>query len=163
MPRLEITAESTQQALAASLRSGVPSPPPADPLMLPWSAGVGKCLHTGRDLKLRGHGFMLCTIVADGSEWRDYQLRLRIGFAKSANLTAIIELRLSTAGRIEVAIGRSGVSIKQVVGEHWSVLRNDEGHRPVALDGVTLSFLRAGSLPVRLRPGAPCCASGSAA
>ena len=128
-------------------------PPPADPLMLPWSAGVGKCLHTGRDLKLRGHRFMLCTIVADGSEWQDYQLRLRIGFAKSANLTAIIELRLSTAGRIEVAIGRSGVSVEQLVGEHWSVLRNDEGHRPVARDGVTLSFLRAGSLPVRLSIG----------
>lgn len=153
LPRLEITAESTQQALAASLRTGVPSPPPTDPLTLPWSAGVGKCLHTGRDLTLRGHGFMLCTIVADGSEWRDYQLRLRIGFAKSANVTAIIELRLSTAGRIEVAIGRSGVSIKQLVEEHWSVLRNDEAHRPVARDGVTLSFLRAGTLPVRLSIG----------
>jgi len=149
--RLNITAGSTLKVLSGSLRTGVPSPPPADPLTLPWRAADGSCARSGTALKLRGHGFVLCTVAADGSEWRAYELRLRAIFARSANLTAIIELRVSAAGRIEVAIGRSGVSIKQLVGRRWSVLRSAAAKRPVGPDGVTSSFLRAGALPVRLR------------
>jgi poly-beta-1,6-N-acetyl-D-glucosamine N-deacetylase len=149
--RLNITAGSTLRVLSASLRTGVPGPPPANPLTLPWHTAHGRCARTGTALTLRGHGFVLCTVAADGSEWRGYELRLRASFARSADLTAIIELRLSTAGRIEVAIGRSGVSVKQLVRRRWSLLRTDAAKRPIGPDGVTLSFLRAGTLPVRLR------------
>lgn len=151
LPRLEITAATTLHALSTSIRTGVPSLPPPDPLTLPWTSAGGRCVRDGRALKLRGHGFDLCTVDANGSQWRNYELRLDLRFAKSADLTAIIELRLSTAGRIEVAIGRSGVSVKQLVGEHWSVLRTIAAHRPVAPDGATMSFLRTGALPVTLR------------
>lgn len=152
LSRLKVTAASTVSAVAASLSTGVPGPPPPDPLMLPWTAaGHGRCTPSGRALNLTSRGFVLCTVVADGSEWRDYELRLRLGFAKSANLTALVELRLTTAGRIEIAIGRSGVSVKQLTGQTWSLLRNVAAHRPVAPDGSTTSFLRSGALPVHLQ------------
>lgn len=151
LSRLKVTAASTVWAVAASLTTGVPGPPPPDPLVLPWTARNGRCTYSSRALNLTGRGFVLCTVVADGSEWRDYELRLRLGFAKSANLTALVELRLTTAGRIEIAIGRSGVSVKQLVGETWSLLRNVAAHRPVAPDGSTMSFLRSGALPVQLQ------------
>lgn len=151
LPRLEITAETTLKSLSASLMTGVPSLPPPDPLTLPWTGAGGRCGRNSRVLTLRGRGFALCTVNADGSRWQNYELRLQLGFAKSADLTAIIELRSSTAGRIEIAIGSIGVSIKQLVGQHWSVLSTDTARRPVTAQGVTLSFLRTGVMPVTVR------------
>ncbi len=151
LPRLDITATTTPQVLAASLRTGIPSPPPRDPLTLPWRSAGGACERTERGLRLQARGFALCEVVADGSQWRDYQLTLRLRFTPSADLTALIDLRFSTAGRIEIAIGRSGVSVKQYLHQRWTVLRTVAAPRPVAPDGVTLSFLRSGVMPVRLR------------
>jgi hypothetical protein len=151
LPRLDITAATTPQALAASLRTGIPSPPPPDPLTLPWRSDGGTCARTRLGLRLQARGFALCEVIADGSRWRDYGLSVRLRFAPSADLTALIDLRLSTAGRIEIAIGRSGVSVKQYVHQRWSVLQTVTAPRPVAPDGVTLSFLRSGVMPVRLR------------
>jgi hypothetical protein len=151
LPRLEITAATTLQTLSASIRTGVPSPPPADPLTLPWRSETGSCPGDHGTLKVRGHGFQLCTVNANGSQWRDYQLSMNLGFAKSATgLTAIIELRLSTTGLIEVAIGSVGVKVEQLVGDHVSS-RMIMASRPLAADGTTESFLRSGRLPAVLR------------
>jgi hypothetical protein len=89
-------------------------------------------------------------VVADGSLWRDYWLHLRLRFTPSADLTVIIELRLSTTSRIEIAIGRSGVSLKQYARQRWSVLGMATAPRPVTPGGVTLSFMRTGVMPVTL-------------
>jgi hypothetical protein len=151
LPRLDITAAATPQALAVSLRTGIPSPPPRDPLALPWRSVGGTCTRTGHGLRLQARGFALCEVVADGSQWHNYELTLRLQFAPSADLTAFIDLRLSAAGRIEIAIGRSGVSVKQYLHQRWAVLRTVAAPRPVAPNGATLSFLRSGVMPLRLR------------
>lgn len=151
LPRLEITAATSLRALSTVLRTGVPSPPPADPSTLPWRAEGGRCQVTHRRVVLTVRGFGLCAITADGSQWRNYQLRLDLRFVRSADITVLVELRVAAAGRVEVAIGRSGVSIKQLAGRRWSVLRAVAAHRPLAADGRTLSFLRTGALPVSLR------------
>lgn len=150
LSRLNITAATTLPELATSLRTGIPSPPPANPLTLPWRAQGGRCVRSGHAVTLKGRRFALCAVVADGSVWRNYWLHLRIRFAPSTDLSAIIELRLSMAGRIEIAIGRSGVSLKQYVGRRWSLLGTATAPRPLAPDGKTLSFLRSGVMDVTL-------------
>jgi biofilm PGA synthesis lipoprotein PgaB len=151
LPRLQITAATTLRALAENMRVGVPSPPPPAPLVLPWTADSGQCVRDNGTLRLRGRGFELCTADADGSQWRNYQLSLDLGFVKSADLTAIIELRLSTVGRIEIAIGSVGFSVKQLVGLHWRLLGTFTAPRPAAGRGATLSFLHTGALSATLR------------
>jgi hypothetical protein len=155
LPRLNITAATSLSQLATSLRTGIPSPPPANPLALPWRAQGGKCARSGHAVTLKGRRFALCSVVADGSVWRNYWLRLRIRFTPSADLTAIVELRLNTAGRIEIAIGRSGVSLKQLAGRRWSALGTATAPRPLAPDGTTLSFLRTGVMDVTLHVTGP--------
>lgn len=151
LPRLEITAATSLKDLATVLRTGVPSPPPSDPVSLPWRAEGGRCQVTHRRIVLTTRGFGLCVITADGSQWRNYQLRLDLRVVRSADVTALVELRVAAAGRIEVAIGRSGVSVKQLVGRRWSRLRTVAALRPLAASGRTLSFLRSGTLPVSVR------------
>jgi hypothetical protein len=100
----------------------------------------GTCRVSSRAVKLTADGFALCAPVANGREWRNYQVRLAV--RAPANVTAIVELRASTAGRIEIAIGRSGVSIKQQIGRRWFALRHVMALAQAAPDG---------TLPVKVR------------
>lgn len=121
LPRVGITKTDTLADLSLRLRTGVEGPPPADPLTLPWRPAGGQCVATARAVKLTTRHFALCTMVANGTQWRDYGVRLSI--AARRGTSAIIELRDDTGGCLEVAIGQSELSIKQRTGQHWTVLR----------------------------------------
>jgi hypothetical protein len=121
LPRVRVTVADTLASLYTRLRTGIPAPPPLHPLTLPWVAAGGACRISHGRLILRGHGFVLCTVSADGSRWRDYQLKLRV--TTPGSVTVIVQVRVSTAGRIEAAVGRTGISVEEEVGGHWSVLR----------------------------------------
>ena len=149
LPRVNITAAETLPRLSVDLRTGVAGPPPADPLTLPWRAVGGTCRVSSRAVKLTADGFALCAPVANGREWRNYQVRLAV--RAPANVTAIVELRASTAGRIEIAIGRSGVSIKQQIGRRWLALRHVMALAQAAPDGSVPALVGAGTLPVKVR------------
>lgn len=151
LPRLNITAAETLPRLSVDLRTGVAGPPPADPLSLPWRGTGGTCLVSGRAVKLTADGFALCAPVANGSQWRDYQVSL--GISAPSQVTAIIEMRVGTTGRIEIAIGRAGVSVKQRVGPRWFVLRQvtTAAMAPTDLAGQAPALVGAGRLPVTVR------------
>ena len=149
LPRMNITAKDTLHQMSVRLRTGVQAPPPPDPLTLPWHSMGGTCLVSRQTVRLAAEGFALCAPVANGKQWRDYQLRLSV--AAPADVTAIIELRVSTSGRIEIAIGRNGVSVKQQIGRRWLVLRQVMASTYAAPDGSVPSLVGEGSLPVTVQ------------
>lgn len=121
LPRIEVTKTDTLAGLSLRLRTGVEGPPPANPLSLPWRPAGGRCVATARAVTLTAKHFALCTVVANGTRWHDYGVRLSI--AARPGTSAIIELRDDADGCLEVAIGQSELSIKQRTGQHWTVLR----------------------------------------
>jgi poly-beta-1,6-N-acetyl-D-glucosamine N-deacetylase len=121
LPRLNITAADSLQSLSVRLRTGVQAPPPADPLTLPWVGAGGDCVVSQADVKLTARRFALCTVVANGARWRDYGLRLRV--TARPGVTAIVELRNSDHGVLEVAVGTGRVAVKQRTGTRWTVLK----------------------------------------
>jgi poly-beta-1,6-N-acetyl-D-glucosamine N-deacetylase len=148
LPRLTVAAADTLRSLSLRLRTGVQSPPPADPLTLPWLGAGGHCTVSRAGVVLTTQRFALCTVAANGARWRDYALRGAITARRG--VTAIIEVRSSTAGCLEVAVGTSLVSIKQRVGRDWSVLR--EARMPaVKAGGHARSLLGGRALPVEVR------------
>jgi Polysaccharide deacetylase len=147
LPRLNVTAKDTLRSLSVRLRTGVQSPPPSNPLTLPWQGAGGSCAVSSNGVELTTRRFALCTVLANGIRWRNYGLRLQV--AARAGVTAIIELRNSTAGCLEVAIGTGRVSVKQRVGRQWTVL-GEAGMpaQPAALGGSPRPLLGPGALPV---------------
>jgi hypothetical protein len=147
LPRLNITAKDTLRSLSVRLRTGVQSPPPSDPLTLPWHGAGGNCTVARNGVKLTAKRFALCTVLANGTRWRSYGLRMRV--TAHTGVTAIVELRDSLTGCLEVAIGTGRVSVKQRVGRHWTEL--GEASVPpqqTALGGSIAPLLGAGALPV---------------
>lgn len=145
LPRIEITKTDTLADLSLRLRTGVEGPPPSDPLTLPWQPAGGRCSASARAITLTAKHFALCTVVANGARWRNYGVRLSVAARPGAS--AIIELRNSTDGCLEVAIGQSELSIKQRTGRHWTVLRAVRA--PLAGPaGTRAALVGAGRLPV---------------
>lgn len=142
LPRVSVTAADTLQRLSMRLRVGVQAPPARDPLTLPWLHAGGKCHASAAAVRLSTRRFALCTVLANGTRWHNYQLSLSV--AAPATATAIVELRVSLDSCIEVAIGRSQLSIKQRVGRHWRVLQEV----PAASAGL-LELLGPDPLPVK--------------
>jgi poly-beta-1,6-N-acetyl-D-glucosamine N-deacetylase len=128
LPRIRVTPAETPSALGARLRAGAPAGPPANPLTLPWEDLGGTYRVSGRAVVLSAARFGLCVVAANGSQWRDYRLRLRAD--APAAVTRLVEVRVSRAGRAEIAIGRSEVTVKQEVGTRWSVLASARVARP---------------------------------
>ena len=163
LPRIRVTGEGTLPELANRLRQAVPGPPPRNPGALTWQPGRRHCRLSGRSVTVVSRSFALCTPVAEGSRWRDYAMRFT--FTSRPAVTAIAEVRVSRTARVEVALGHSGVTIKQLVGSHWRVLRQAPpppraGYRPYGRGGrhqVTISVagrelrVRAGRATVRRR------------
>jgi poly-beta-1,6-N-acetyl-D-glucosamine N-deacetylase len=147
LPRLNITAKDTLRSLSVRLRTGVQSPPPSDPLTLPWEGAGGTCAVSHNGVELTARRFALCTVLANGTKWRDYGLRLRV--TAHAGVTAIIELRNSMTGCLEVAIGTGRVSVKQRVGHRWTVLgQASMPAQAAALGESPPPLLGSGALPV---------------
>ncbi|HEX9356788.1 MAG TPA: polysaccharide deacetylase family protein, partial [Streptosporangiaceae bacterium] len=144
LPRIEITKTDTLAGLSLRLRTGVEGPPPSDPLTLPWRPAGGRCLVSARAVTLTARHFALCTVVANGAQWRDYGLSLSI--TARAGTTAIIELRNGTDGCLEVAIGQSELSIKQRTGSRWRLLRQVTA-QPAGLRGTGAVLVGGGRLP----------------
>ena len=142
LPRVSVSAADTLQRLSMRLRVGVQAPPARDPLTLPWLHAGGKCHASAAAVRLSTRRFALCTVLANGTWWHNYRLSLSV--AAPAEATAIIELRVSVDSCIEVAIGRSQLSIKQRVGRHWRVLQEV----PAAAAGL-LGLLGPDPLPVK--------------
>jgi len=163
LPRIRVTRQDTLPGLANRLRQAIPAPPPANPVTLTWQPGHRHCRLSARSVTVVSHRFALCTPVADGVRWRDYTMRFTLTTRPA--VTAIAEIRVSRTARAEVAIGHSGVTIKQLVGSHWQVLRQAPppprpGYRPYGPGGrrhVTISVagrelrVRAGQAIVRRR------------
>ena len=144
LPRIEITTSDTLAGLSLRLRTGVEGPPPPNLLTLPWQPTGGRCRASAGAVRLTARHFALCTVVANGAQWRNYGLRF--GISARAGTSAIIELRASTGGCLEVAVGQSELSIKQRTGLHWTVLRHVAV--PLAgLDGIGPALVGAGTLP----------------
>ena len=142
LPRVSVTAADTLPRLSMRLRVGVQAPPAHDPLTLPWQPLSGKCHASAAAVRLSTRQFALCTVLANGARWQNYQLSMSV--VAPARATAIVELRSSIASCIEVAIGGSQLSIKQRVGRHWKVLRVV----PYAAGGVTAAQGLLGSQPL---------------
>jgi peptidoglycan/xylan/chitin deacetylase (PgdA/CDA1 family) len=140
LPRLKVTARDSLRSLSLRLRAGIQAPPPGDPLSLPWTSPGGRCAVAADTLTVTGGPFTLCTVLANGARWTDYGLRLDI--AAASGTTAIVELRVGDGGRLEIAFGRSGLSVKERIGRRWRLLRAIRVTSPV-LTG-------AGVLPVSL-------------
>jgi hypothetical protein len=149
LPRVSIASADTVRTLSLRLRTGVQAPPPADPLTVPWRSAGGTCRSSGGTVEVTARHFALCSPAVNGSKWQNYEVRFGLEAAHPGT-TAIIELRIGASGRIEVAIGRSGLSIKQQVGRRWSVLRQILV-QPVAVTGRTVPFLGSARLQVTLR------------
>jgi hypothetical protein len=133
LPRIRVTGQDTLPVLAQRLRQAIPSPPPHNPVALPWEPGGRHCRLSGRSVTVVSRRFALCAPLADGSRWRDYTMRFTLT-ARPA-VTALAEVRVSRAARAEVAIGHSGVTVKEFVGSRWRVLRQAPpppraGYRP---------------------------------
>ena len=147
LPRLNVTAKDTLRSLSVRLRTGVQSPPPSDPLTLPWLGAGGRCAISHNGVELTARRFALCTVLANGIKWQNYGLRLRV--TAHAGVTAIIELRNSKTGCLEVAIGTGRVSVKQRVGDRWTVLGEaSTSAEPMALGESSPPLLGSGALPV---------------
>lgn len=127
LPRIRVTPGAGLPALAARLRAGVPAPAPTAPLALPWHAAGGTCRVTPAALTVIAHGFALCTPAVNATQWADLTLTLRLS---APTATAIIEARICAAGRAEIALGRSGLVIKQQVHHHWRTLARVSPSRP---------------------------------
>ncbi|MCW2930476.1 MAG: Peptidoglycan/xylan/chitin deacetylase, PgdA/CDA1 family, partial [Actinomycetia bacterium] len=121
LPRVNVTARDTPASLSVRLRTGVPAPLPANVLSLPWRAVGGRCSVGKQGIDVTAQAFALCTVVANGDRWANY--RLSVSFAGRAGTTAIIELRASRAGAIEIAVGASTVSVKERIGDTWHRLQ----------------------------------------
>jgi hypothetical protein len=143
LPRIEITKTDTLADLSLRLRTGVEGPPPSDPLTLPWQPAGGRCSASARAVTLTTRHFALCTVVANGTQWRNYGLGLSI--TARPGTSAIIELRDSIDGCLEVAIGQSGLSIKQRTGSRWTVLRQVNA-QSAGLGGTSPVLVGAGRL-----------------
>lgn len=158
LPRVNVTARDRVRSLSARLRSGAPAPIPRDLFSLPWRPAGGHCLLAAWSVEVTARRFGLCTVVANGDRWTGYQLSLLV--SGTVGSTAIIELRDTPAGCLEIAIGRSTVTVNQRVGRTWRRLRivraalpraagtGPRGHRPPPLIGsgdVNVSIDLAGS------------------
>jgi hypothetical protein len=158
LPRMNVTATDSLRSLSLRLRTGVQAPPPRDMLSLPWRPAGGQCTVTLRTLKVTGRRFALCTVLANGARWTDYGLRLTI--AAAAGDTAIVELRDGRTGCLEIAIGKSELSVKQRTGRRWSLLQRvrvpphagaDRTAAAPAAAGVSPTLIGADVLRVSIR------------
>jgi poly-beta-1,6-N-acetyl-D-glucosamine N-deacetylase len=121
LPRVNFIARDTAASLSVRLRSGVPAPLPRDVLSLPWQATGGRCLVGKRGIAVKAPAYALCTVIANGDQWTSYRLSMTV--SGRAGSTAILELRASRVGAIEVAVGASTVSIKERIDGTWHSLR----------------------------------------
>jgi peptidoglycan/xylan/chitin deacetylase (PgdA/CDA1 family) len=121
-PRAGLTAADTPLQLSARLRAGIQAPPPHDPLAAAWTAAAGGCRVRAGRARLTTRSFALCTPVLNGSRWQDYTLRLDVS-ADPVGTTAVVDLRVSANGCVEVALGRSGLAVKERAGRRWTILR----------------------------------------
>jgi poly-beta-1,6-N-acetyl-D-glucosamine N-deacetylase len=122
IPRAGLTAADTPLHLSARLRAGIQAPPPHDPLAAAWTAAAGGCRVLAGRARLTTRTFALCTPVLNGTRWQDYTLRLDVS-ADPVGTTAIVDLRVSVNGCVEVALGRSGLAVKERAGRRWTILR----------------------------------------
>jgi hypothetical protein len=121
LPRVNVTALDTPASLSVRLRTGVPAPLPANVLSLPWQAAGGRCSVGKQGIDVTAPAFALCTVVANGDRWASYTLSM--SFSGHVGTTAIIELRASRAGAIEIAVGASTVSVRERIGDTWHRLQ----------------------------------------
>jgi hypothetical protein len=117
LPRVNVTSHDGVRSLSDRLRSGVPAPVSQDLLSLPWRPVGGGCLLAARSVAVTARRFAQCTVVANGDRWTGYQLSLRV--SGTVGSTAIIELRDTPASCLEIAIGKSTVSVNQRLGRTW--------------------------------------------
>jgi poly-beta-1,6-N-acetyl-D-glucosamine N-deacetylase len=157
LPRINITAADTLATLTARLREGIPGPPPADPAALPWSgAGEAHCSSMHHLVRITATSFALCTVVANGASWRSYELRFRldirgISTTDPRSPTALVELRMGKGGQIEIAIGRSVITVHQRIGSTWSLLHTATAFTGAPFPGQLPPLLGSGKLTVSLR------------
>jgi hypothetical protein len=167
LTRVNVTARDTPASLSVRLRSGVPAPLPRNVLSLPWRAAGGWCLVADHGIDVTAQAYALCTVVANGERWTSYRLSLTV--SGTAGSTAIVELRASKAGAIEIAVGATTVSVKERIGGTWRRLGKlrvspPPAAKPVApgtklppslMGGGTVQLtitLDASALSIRVRP-----------
>lgn len=121
LPRVNVTSRDEPRSVSTRLRNGAPAPIPGDLLSLPWRQTGGQCAVTPASIAVTASKFALCTAVANGDRWTGYRLSLQV--SGTGGSTAIIEVRSTPAACLEIAIGRSTVSVKQRVGKTWRRLR----------------------------------------
>jgi peptidoglycan/xylan/chitin deacetylase (PgdA/CDA1 family) len=120
LPRFVVTARTGPDRLLERLERNLPLPPPRDPATLPFTSERG-CAAGRHRLSLTGRSYRLCVADVNGNEWLDYQVRGMVtGVSRDA--TGIVAVRVGQAGRAEVAIGESGVVVRQLLSDRWSVL-----------------------------------------
>jgi peptidoglycan/xylan/chitin deacetylase (PgdA/CDA1 family) len=128
LPRVNVTSHDGVRSLSNRLRSGVPAPVPQNLLSLPWHPAGGRCVLAARSIAVTAKRYAKCTVVANGDRWTGYRLSLLV--SGTAGSTAIIDLRDTPAGCLEIAIGRSTVSVKQRIGRTWHRLRSVRAQVP---------------------------------
>ena len=116
VPAIAATAATSGPALLRELRRAVPAPLPEDLASSSWRTLGGTSVRTGRAaLTLTTRRYARSSLDLNTSLWTDLRLQVRIQGA-SRNATALLAVRSSRAGAVEVLVGESRVRVRQVVG-----------------------------------------------
>jgi peptidoglycan/xylan/chitin deacetylase (PgdA/CDA1 family) len=119
LPRLNVTADMTAGDLLDVIEEMVPDPFPERITEMRWSSSAGGCDLRSHAIEMTVDGYALCRAEANTSTWADYRLGVRVRGA-NRDATALIGVRSSQVGRIEVALGERDAVIRQLVHGRWS-------------------------------------------
>lgn len=129
LPRIGLRAGASPTDLLARLQQALPAPPPSDLSTLDWRPGAGDACEAAHGVvTLRADSYGRCDVQGNSALWQDYEVTTTVR-AESAKATAIVALRSSSSGRVEVAMGESRLQVRQQVGKaEWLPL----GELPLA-------------------------------
>jgi Polysaccharide deacetylase len=117
IPAIAVTAANSGPSLLRELRRAVPAPLPEDMASSSWRTRGGTSVRTGRAaLTLTTRRYARSSLDQNTSLWTDYRLQVRIRGA-SRNATALLAVRSSRAGAVEVLVGESRIRVRQAVGK----------------------------------------------
>jgi hypothetical protein len=119
IPRLRVDASTSATDLAARLHTDVPILP--GPLVASeMTSESGTCAVDGNDIVVQGSAFTRCVPTLNTSLWSNYALRTTIA-PLGAQTTAVIGVRSSAAGSVEVLVGLRLVVRHRIGAGEWAV------------------------------------------
>jgi peptidoglycan/xylan/chitin deacetylase (PgdA/CDA1 family) len=144
LSRITVTSKMSPSDLLSRLKADIPFPPPVDLSTQSWHSGeAGSCEAAGGGLSVRTSAFNRCELAGNPVRWENYRLSTTVqGSGRAA--TAIIAVRSSKSGRIEVAMGESTARVRQQIGKDPFVTLGEIPLQPAAPDGRSVRLTAQG-------------------